>query len=77
MSEEFVPNEAITAEVMQQYEVIRQSGVTNMFDANAVAFYAYQQDFFALASVASDRKLYRDLLFNYADYQALYALAEQ
>jgi hypothetical protein len=56
----------MTKEIMQQYEYIRQSGVTNMFDYNKVIHYADIMDFEELANVTYEE--YKNILMNFSKY---------
>ena len=56
----------MTKEIMQQYEYIRKSGVTNMFDYNNVIRYAEQFGFDDLAEVTY--KEYKNILMNFSKY---------
>lgn len=61
-------NENITQEVMEQYEQLRQLGLTNMFDINGVCNYAMLLGFDDLAEFAENRNDYMDLLMNFSHY---------
>ena len=51
-------DERISKEVMEQYEIIRKSGVSNMFDIFAVKRYARQVGLNALANLSRDDYIY-------------------
>ena len=46
----------VPAEVLEQLEVIRESGLTNMFDFNTVQRLAYEQDFYELVNWMEENK---------------------
>lgn len=60
--------EKITKKVMEDYEVLRRSGATNMFDLTAVVKYSKKFGLQALLPVAQDKKLYAELIKNYSFY---------
>lgn len=58
----------ITKEVMEEYEILRSSGVTNMFDYKTVMQYAEEFELEHLLSVIKNRFDYSHLLSNYNMY---------
>ena len=56
----------MTKEIMQQYEAIRKSSATNMFNYNNVIRYAEQFGFDELAEVSYEE--YKNILNNFSKY---------
>lgn len=54
-----------TKELVEQYEVVRESGATNMFDYRRVVEIADRADFYSLASLT--RTEYYELLSRYSE----------
>lgn len=50
---------------LEEYEIIRESGLTNMFDRNAVHNLAKKFGFPELKEASKDNKTYGELLKNY------------
>lgn len=50
-----LPDE-ITDEIVEQIMAVRDTGKTNMFDIQAVMYYANELDLFALVNFLSERK---------------------
>ena len=50
-----LPDE-ITDEIVEQIIAVRDTGKTNMFDVQAVMYYANEMDFFQLVNFLSERK---------------------
>ena len=46
----------ITDEIVEQIKAVRDTGKTNMFDIQAVMYYANKMDLFALVNFLSERK---------------------
>lgn len=55
--------------VIAQYEAVRQSGLTNMFNKNAVQRIAYNNDFFELVNAIEED--YTAILENYSEWMEL------
>ncbi len=55
--------------VIAQYEAVRRSGLTNMFDRRAVQRIAYENDFYELVNAAEDS--YREILTGYSELMGL------
>ena len=73
MESEFVnTNKNITKEVMEQYEVIRTSGVCNMFDYYCVIRTAAMLDYHELAALYVNDYIY--LLSNFGSLMKLYGV---
>ena len=73
MNVEFVnTNENITKEVMEQYEVVRTSGVCNMFDYYCVMHTAAALDHYELAALDVNDYIY--LLSNFGSLMKLYGV---
>ena len=64
--------ELISKEAMQQYEIVRKSGVCNMFDMTCIAEVCNSLDYQDLLEVAEDRKSYSTLLRNFSDLMQHY-----
>lgn len=64
--------ELISKEAMQQYEIVRKSGVCNMFDMTCVATACNILEFQELQEVIEDRKSYSTLLRNFSDLMQHY-----
>ena len=86
---EFVPNPLITRQVMQDYEKVRRSGRTNMFDLNGVistAAFLHCGALFDLlaADLASQRVshtrtfnfVYAEILTNFGKYMKMYDIKQ-
>lgn len=59
-------DDTIQKEIIQQYEDIRQSGLTNMFDYTAVKYIAKQLGFDALYNfIKDDMEYYSSVLRNF------------
>lgn len=58
--------------VMRQYETVRKSGVTNMFDRTRVRWVARKLKFVELVEAASDMDLYVSILTNFSDLMKKY-----
>ena len=75
MESEFVnTNKNITKEVMEQYEVIRTSGVCNMFDYYCVMRAAMTSDYRELAALYVNDYIY--LLSNFGSLMKLYGVKQ-
>lgn len=60
-------DDATQKKIIQQYEDIRQSGLTNMFDYTTVKFIANELLFDALLDfIKNDMKCYRSILKNFS-----------
>ncbi len=81
----FTPHPKITKEEIQQYEKIRVSGVTNMFDIMGVAKAAQHMGYTALLTVCLNRQegsrfdsrkavLYKLLIKHYSEYIELFKI---
>lgn len=66
----------ITKDVMEHYEIIRASGITNMYNQYQVAQIANKLRFYCLAFIANDRGLYGHLLMNFAHYMKKYGIKQ-
>ena len=66
----------ITEEVMQQYEVVRKSGICNMFDMTCVAEVCSALEFQDLLEITEDRKRYFTLLMNFSDLMKHYRITK-
>jgi len=64
----------ITKEVMEQYEIVRKSGVTNMFDYTGVINAASRMKLCALGSLTFDE--YKALLLGFNKYMKLYKIKQ-
>lgn len=53
----------ISKKIMEQYEVIRQSGLTNMFDYYNVILIATKMKYYALGNLTRDE--YKEILMNF------------
>ncbi len=69
--------DAISHEVMEHYEEIRQSGVTNMLNHIGVANAAADEGFDNLAMIAYDQDKYKVLLFNFGALMAYYDISQE
>ena len=67
-------NAKITKQVMEQYEKVRKSGVSNMFDVTAVLNYAAFFGYEALANLS--RKDYIDIISNFSHYMKKYGIEQ-
>ena len=80
--DEYKPNPKITKKVMQQYEKIRQSGVTNMFDMFNVYRHSTKKNFAELANLIAidisnnNHKLYGELLNHFSFYMKKYKIEQ-
>ena len=85
LDKKFTPHPKITKEVIQQYEKIRVSGVTNMFDIMSVALAAQHQGFIELFHLciaeqtgkrfdSRKAKLYLELIKHYSEYMELFRI---
>jgi len=52
--------------VIAQYEAIRRSGLTNMFDKNMVQRIAYENEFYTLVTAIADN--YGSILSHYSEW---------
>jgi len=64
----------INKEMMEQYEAIRQSGATNMFDYYNVRSIANKVEYFALASLSLED--YKILLLNFNKLMKKYNITQ-
>ncbi|MBU0777760.1 DUF5049 domain-containing protein [Patescibacteria group bacterium] len=64
----------MTKEIMEQYEAIRKSGVTNMFDYYNVVKIADKLEFYSLASLI--REEYGQLLMNFSSLMKKYDISQ-
>jgi len=64
--------ELISKEAMQQYEIVRKSGVCNMFDMTCIAEVCSALEFQDLLEITEDRKSYSTLLRNFSDLMQHY-----
>ena len=64
----------ISKKTMEQYEAVRKSGVTNMFDYYAVIRAAEWWKFYSLASLTS--KDYKELLMNFGKLMKKYNIKQ-
>lgn len=57
----------ITEELLRQYRTVQMSGVVNMFDRNAVQYYAFQVGMYELVNLIDEygRQGYAELLKAY------------
>ena len=69
--------EAISAEAMEQHELIRQNGFINMFNRTGVMLAADALGFSDLIIVAADRKLYTTLLSNFDALMTHYEISQE
>lgn len=67
-----MPGKAITKEVMEQYEKIRQLGPCNMFDMGCVQRIADEMDFHELGCLTN--KEYVHILSNYGELMEKYGI---
>jgi len=56
--------------VIAQYEAVRRSGLTNMFDKNAVQRIAFDSDFYDLVNLITDGG-YAEILTGYSELMKL------
>lgn len=64
----------ISKEIVEQYEKVRQSGKTNMFDYYNVITIANSFGFYALATITRDDYIY--LLQNFGKLMSLYNIQQ-
>lgn len=69
--------DAINAECVEQYERVRQSGVTDMYDRMGVTVAAEAEGFYALVGVAIDENAYRLLLMNFGSLMKHYGITQE
>ena len=68
--------ELISKEAMQQYEIVRKSGICNMLDMTCVATACNSLDYQELQEVVEDRKSYSTLLRNFSDLMKHYRITQ-
>ena len=66
----------ISKEAMQQYEIVRKSGICNMFDMTCVARLCSALEFQDLLEITEDRKRYFTLLMNFSDLMKHYRITQ-
>lgn len=82
MTTDYQDNPKITKKVMQQYEKIRQSGATNMFDMYNVYRWASKKRFYDLADLIAidiankDHALYKEILSHFGYYMRKYKIEQ-
>ena len=69
--------EKINKAAMEQYEQVRQSGVTNMLDIGGVMVAAESEGFIDLLRVALDRDTYILLLENFQGLMRHYGIEQE
>lgn len=74
MSEEFQPADFATEEVMEEYEKVRQSGLTNMYDYYGVVRYADMLDCCELTFITRDE--YKYILSNFGKLMKFYDIQQ-
>ena len=66
----------ISKEAMQQYEIVRKSGICNMFDMTCIAEVCSTLEFQDLLEITEDRKSYSTLLMNFSDLMEHYGITQ-
>ena len=64
----------ITKVAVAEYEQLRRSGVTNMFDIVRVRYFAKRVKFKALEELASEQEKYKYFLMHFSTYMKKYEI---